>query len=61
MDQVNPFGKVKVTVSLSREAVASLDRIGAKRLEAGARRRQVQQSALIEEAIDALRRKEGIQ
>lgn len=52
--------KVKVTVSLSRAAVATLDRIRGKRLEAGIRRRQAQQSALIEEAIDDLRRKERI-
>jgi len=52
--------KVKVTVSLSRAALATLDRIRGKRLEAGARRRQAQQSALIEEAIHDLRRKERI-
>jgi hypothetical protein len=55
-----PLSKVKVTVSLSRSAVAALDRISAKRLEAGAGRRQVQQSAIIEEAIQALRQKEGV-
>ncbi len=55
-----PAAKVKVTVSLSRSAVASLDRISAKRLEAGAGRRQVQQSVIIEEAIQALRQKEGV-
>jgi hypothetical protein len=53
-------GKVKVTVTLSRPAVAALDRIAAKRLEAGASRRDIQQSALIEEAIQALRAKEGV-
>ena len=52
--------KVKLTVSLSRSAVAALDRISANRLEAGAGRRQVQQSAIIEEAIQALRQKEGV-
>lgn len=52
--------KVKVTVSLTRSAVASLDRISAKRVEEGAGRRQVQQSALIEEAILALREKERV-
>lgn len=52
--------KVKVTVSLSRSAVAALNRISAKRVEAGAGRRQVQQSAIIEEAIQALRQKEGV-
>ena len=51
------MGKVKVTVSLSRSAVAALDRIGATRLEAGAGQRQVQKSALLEEAIELLRRK----
>jgi len=53
-------GKVKLTVSLSRSAVAALDRIAAKRLEAGAARREIQQSALIEEAIQALRQKEEV-
>jgi hypothetical protein len=53
-------GKVKLTVSLSRSAVAALDRIAAKRLEAGSSRREIQQSVLIEEAIQALRSKEGI-
>jgi len=52
--------KVKLTISLSRPAVAALNRIGAKRLEAGAGRRQVQQSVLIEEAVQALRKKEGL-
>ncbi len=54
------LAKVKVTVSLTRAAVAALDRIRGKRLEAGARRRQAQQSSLIEEAIHDLRRKERI-
>jgi hypothetical protein len=53
-------GKVKLTVSLSRSSVAALDRISAKRLEAGASRREIQQSALIEEAIQALRQKEEV-
>jgi hypothetical protein len=53
-------GKVKVTVSLSRSAVAALGRIAAKRLEAGSSQREVQQSALIEEAIQALREKEQV-
>jgi hypothetical protein len=53
-------GKVKLTVSLSRSAVAALDRIAAKRLEAGSARREIQQSALIEEAIQALRAKESV-
>lgn len=51
---------MKLTVSLSRSAVAALDRIAAKRLEAGASRREIQQSALIEEAIQALRHKEEV-
>lgn len=53
-------GKVKLTVSLSRSSVAALDRISAKRVEAGASRREIQQSALIEEAIQALRQKEEV-
>jgi hypothetical protein len=51
---------VKLTVSLSRAAVAALDRISAKRLEAGSSRREIQQSVLIEEAIQSLRVKEGV-
>jgi hypothetical protein len=49
-----------LTISLSRAAVAALNRISAKRVEAGAARRQVQQSVLIEEAVQALRKKEGV-
>jgi hypothetical protein len=54
------LGKVKLTILLSRSAVAALDRVGAKRVEKGAGRRQVGHSALIEEAIQALRKKERI-
>jgi len=52
--------KVKVTVSLSRSALAALGRISAKRVEAGAELREISQSALIEEAVQALRRKEDV-
>lgn len=52
--------KIKVTLSLSRDVLAALDRISAKRLERGASRREVQQSALVEEAIELLKRKEGL-
>jgi hypothetical protein len=54
------LSKVKLTVSLSRSSVAALDRIAAKRVEDGASRRDVQQSAIIEEAIQKLRGKEGV-
>lgn len=52
--------KVRLTVLLTRPSVAALDRISAKRIEAGAGRRQVQRSALIEEAIQALRKRVGV-
>lgn len=54
------LGKMKITLSLSRSALAALDRISAKRLERGASRREVQQSILVEEAIELLKRKEGL-
>lgn len=52
--------KLKLTISLTRSAVAALDRIAAKRIEDGASRRELQHSALIEEAIHSLRDKEGV-
>lgn len=52
--------KIKVTINLSRPALAALARIGAKRFEAGASRRGVQQGVLIEEAIELLKRKEDV-
>ena len=55
-----PASKVKLTISLTRSAVAALDRIAAKRIEDGASRRELQNSALIEEAIHSLRDKEGV-
>lgn len=53
-------GKMKVTLNLSRAAVAVLDRVRAKRLEQGAGRREVQPSNLVEEAIELLKLKEGL-
>jgi len=55
-----PGPKLKITLSMSRSALAALDRIRAKRLEHAAGRREVQNSALVEEAIELLRQKEGI-
>jgi hypothetical protein len=55
-----PSGKMKITLSLSRSALAALDRIRAKRLERGASRREVQHGTLVEEAIELLRKKEGL-
>ncbi len=52
--------KMKITLSLSRAALAALDRIRANRLEEGAGRREVQHSALVEEAIELLKRKEEL-
>jgi len=53
-------GKMKITLNLSRAAVAVLDRVRANRLEQGASRREVQQSTLVEEAIELLKQKEGL-
>jgi hypothetical protein len=60
MADAKSVAKVKVTVNLTRAAVAALDRLRGKRLEAGVKRRLAQQSALIEEAIHDLRRKERL-
>ena len=51
--------KIKLTLSVSRRASAALDRIRVKRLEAGAPRRQARLSALVEEAVELLRKREG--
>jgi hypothetical protein len=56
----NSLGGIKITLNLSRASVATLDRIRAKRLEAGGSRREAQAGRLVEEAIQLLRRKEGI-
>lgn len=55
-----PGGKMKITLSLSRSGLATLDRIRAKRLEQGASRREVQHGALVEEAIQLLKEKESL-
>jgi hypothetical protein len=52
--------KIKITLSLSRSALAVIDRVRAKRLEKGASRREIQHSTLVEEAIEMLKRKEDI-
>jgi hypothetical protein len=53
-------GKIKMTLNLSRAAVAVLDRVRAKRLEQGVGRRAAQPSNLVEEAIELLKQKEGL-
>lgn len=55
-----PQEKMSVTLKISRSAIATLDRVKAKRIECGASRRQVQHGALVEEAIELLKRKEGL-
>ena len=55
-----PAEKMKITLSLSRSALAVLDRVRAKRLEEGASRREVQPSQLVEEAIELLKQREGL-
>ncbi len=63
MDRRKPVSHltaIKLTLNLSRSSVAALDRIRAKRLERGASRREVQPSRLIEEAVELLKKKEGI-
>lgn len=52
--------KIKLTLSVSRATSAALDRIRAKRLEKGASRRQAQISPLVEEAVELLKKREGI-
>lgn len=58
--QTGQRSRIKTTLSLSRSVLAALDRIKANRLERGASRREVQHSALVEEAIELLKRKEGL-
>ncbi len=53
------MGKIKLTLSISRETSAALDRIRVKRLEEGAPRRQAQLSVLVEEAVELLKKKVG--
>lgn len=48
----------KLTISVARSSVATLDRIRADRFERGFERREMATSRLIEEAIDLLRRDE---
>jgi len=55
-----PSDKIKLTLSVSRGTSAALDRIRAKRLEGGASRREAQISALVGEAVELLKKKEGI-
>lgn len=52
--------RMPVTLRLSRSAVATLGRIRTKRLEAGARPRDIQNGKLVEEAISLLKHNEGL-
>lgn len=51
---------VKVTHYVKRDHVIALDRVRAKRLQAGARLGDVDKSKLIREAIDLLIKKERV-
>lgn len=52
---------VKVTHYITRDHVIALDRVRAKRLQAGAKLGDVDKSRLIREAIDLLIKREGVQ
>lgn len=52
--------KIPITLSLPRSALAALDRIRAKRFEKGATRRAVQNGALVEEAVELLKKSEDL-
>ena len=53
-------GKIPLQLSLSRPAIAAIDRVRAKRTEQGAGRREVSNSAIVEEAIGLLKAKESV-
>ena len=52
--------KIKVTHYIRRDQVGALDRIRAKRLEAGAELKDVDKSSLLREAIDLLVKQEKV-
>ncbi len=52
--------KIKVTHYIRRDQVGAMDRIRAKRLEAGAELRDVDKSCLMREAIDLLVKQEKV-
>ena len=52
--------KIKVTHYIRRDQVGAMDRIRAKRLEAGAELRDVDKSSLMREAIDLLVKQEKV-
>ena len=54
------FNKIKVTHYIRRDQVGGLDRIRAKRLEAGAELKDVDKSSLLREAIDLLVKQEKV-
>ena len=54
------LNKIKVTHYIRRDQVGALDRIRAKRLEAGAELRDVDKSCLMREAIDLLVKQEKV-
>ncbi len=54
------LNKIKVTHYIRRDQVGAMDRIRAKRLEAGAELRAVDKSCLMREAIDLLVKQEKV-
>jgi hypothetical protein len=54
------LNKIKVTHYIRRDQVGAMDRIRAKRLEAGAELRDVDKSCLLREAIDLLVKQEKV-
>ena len=58
--KVDNSNKIKVTHYIRRDQVGALDRIRAKRLEAGAELKDVDKSSLMREAIDLLVKQENV-
>ncbi len=58
--KTNKNDKIKVTHYIRRDQVGAMDRIRAKRLEAGAELKDVDKSRLMREAIDLLVKQEKV-
>jgi hypothetical protein len=58
--KIDNSNKIKVTHYIRRDQVGALDRIRAKRLEAGAELKDVDKSSLMREAIDLLVKQEKV-
>ena len=58
--KVDNSNKIKVTHYIRRDQVGAMDRIRAKRLEAGAELKDVDKSSLMREAIDLLVKQEKV-